>query len=90
MRTRPASAGATAEDDARPSPPRHRPRRGGPARSRPPLPDVEEEIDEEEELWTDDSGEDYSGWYCVRTDPWDVPGHRVRASSPTSSPRPTW
>jgi len=20
----------------------------------------------EEALWTDDSGEDYSGWYCVR------------------------
>ena len=27
----------------------------------------------DEELWTDDSGEDYSGWYCVRTDPWNCP-----------------
>ncbi len=39
----------------------------------PPLPDVEEDIDQEEELWTDDSGEDYTGWYCVRTDPWPCP-----------------
>jgi hypothetical protein len=29
--------------------------------------------DIEEELWTDDSGEDYAGWYCVRTDPWNCP-----------------
>lgn len=27
----------------------------------------------EEELWTDDSGTDYSGWYCVRTNPWPCP-----------------
>jgi hypothetical protein len=33
----------------------------------------EPDIDQEEELWTDDSGEDYSGWYCVRTDPWNCP-----------------
>lgn len=33
--------------------------------------DLIEGIDEE--LWTDDSGEDYSGWYCVRTDPWNCP-----------------
>lgn len=39
----------------------------------PPLPDVEEDIDQDEELWTDDSGEDYTGWYCVRTDPWPCP-----------------
>ena len=39
----------------------------------PPLPDVEEEVGEDEELWTDDSGEDYSGWFCVRTDPWPCP-----------------
>lgn len=31
------------------------------------------EADVEEELWTDDSGEDYTGWYCVRTDPWPCP-----------------
>jgi hypothetical protein len=39
----------------------------------PAVPDLDEEIVEEEELWTDDSGEDYSGWYCVRTDPWPCP-----------------
>jgi hypothetical protein len=39
----------------------------------PPMPVVEEEFGLEEELWTDDSGEDYSGWYCVRTDPWPCP-----------------
>lgn len=39
----------------------------------PPLPAVEEEQSLEEELWTDDSGADYSGWYCVRTDPWACP-----------------
>lgn len=27
----------------------------------------------EEELWTDDSGTDYTGWYCVRTNPWPCP-----------------
>ncbi|MGD9570351.1 MAG: hypothetical protein AB7V62_00520 [Thermoleophilia bacterium] len=37
------------------------------------MPDVDLEQDQEEELWTDDSGEDYSGWYCVRTDPWPCP-----------------
>lgn len=31
------------------------------------------DLDAEEELWTDDSGEDYAGWYCVRTDPWGCP-----------------
>jgi hypothetical protein len=39
----------------------------------PPIPVVEDDIDLEEELWTDDSGQDYSGWYCVRTDPWPCP-----------------
>jgi hypothetical protein len=33
----------------------------------------EEQLVEEEELWTDDSGEDYSGWFCVRTDPFPCP-----------------
>lgn len=33
----------------------------------------EEVLEEEEELWTDDSGEDHSGWYCVRTDPFPCP-----------------
>ncbi len=27
----------------------------------------------EEELWTDESGTDYTGWYCVRTNPWPCP-----------------
>ena len=54
----------------------------------PPIPVVEEEIDLEEELWTDDSGEDYSGWYCARANSrrraprsgcWS-PGPRCRAS----------
>jgi hypothetical protein len=29
--------------------------------------------EEEEELWTDDSGADHSGWFCVRTDPFPCP-----------------
>lgn len=28
---------------------------------------------QDEELWTDDSGEDYTGWYCLKTDPWPCP-----------------
>jgi hypothetical protein len=31
------------------------------------------ELESEEELWTDDSGEDHSGWFCVRTDPFPCP-----------------
>jgi len=27
----------------------------------------------EEELWRDDEGSDYSGWFCVRTDPFPCP-----------------
>lgn len=27
----------------------------------------------DEKLWTDDSGDDYTGWYCVATDPWRCP-----------------
>ena len=35
---------------------------------------VEEELlAEEEELWTDDAGEDHTGWFCVRTDPFPCP-----------------
>jgi hypothetical protein len=33
----------------------------------------EELLEEEEELWTDDSGDDHSGWSCVRTDPFPCP-----------------
>ena len=35
--------------------------------------DVEEELDAEEELWTDEGGEDHVGWFCVRTDPFPCP-----------------
>ena len=27
----------------------------------------------EEDLWTDDSGTDHSGWFCVSTDPFPCP-----------------
>lgn len=37
------------------------------------LADLLDDNDVEEDLWTDDSGEDYTGWYCVRTDPWQCP-----------------
>jgi hypothetical protein len=33
----------------------------------------EQELVEEEELWTDDSDEDHAGWFCVRTDPFPCP-----------------
>lgn len=46
---------------------------GGPIVLDPIETDVDIGIEEEEELWTDDSGEDYSGWWCVRTDPWGCP-----------------
>ncbi len=36
-------------------------------------PDLEFDEDVEEELWTDDSGEDYSGWICVSTNPFPCP-----------------
>ena len=39
----------------------------------PPMPDIDQEFDQQEELWIDDSGQDYSGWYCVSTDPWPCP-----------------
>jgi hypothetical protein len=35
--------------------------------------DEETELAEEEELWTDDAGEDYAGWFCVATDPFPCP-----------------
>jgi hypothetical protein len=36
---------------------------------------VEEHVGTEvdEELWTDDTGEDHSGWFCVATDPFPCP-----------------
>jgi hypothetical protein len=33
----------------------------------------EQELEAEEDLWTDDSGSDHSGWYCVGTDPFPCP-----------------
>ena len=33
----------------------------------------EQELAEEEELWTDDPDADHSGWFCVRTDPFPCP-----------------
>lgn len=29
--------------------------------------------DVDESLWTDDSGEDLKGWYCISTEPWPCP-----------------
>ena len=36
---------------------------------------VEEDVHlaEEEELWTDEGGDDHAGWFCVRTDPFPCP-----------------
>jgi hypothetical protein len=31
------------------------------------------ELDEEQELWREDAGEDHAGWYCVATDPFPCP-----------------
>ena len=33
----------------------------------------DEQVLEEDELWVDDGGEDYTGWFCVRTDPFPCP-----------------
>jgi hypothetical protein len=33
----------------------------------------EELLDEDEELWDDDTGDDHTGWFCVRTDPFPCP-----------------
>lgn len=33
----------------------------------------EDELAEEEELWTGDEGTDHTGWYCVATDPFPCP-----------------
>lgn len=37
------------------------------------LDDIEEFSGIDEELWTDDSGDDYTGWFCVSTDPFNCP-----------------
>jgi hypothetical protein len=33
----------------------------------------DEVLEEEEELWTDDSAQGHEGWFCVRTDPFPCP-----------------
>jgi hypothetical protein len=33
----------------------------------------EQELVQDEELWTDEGGGDYDGWFCVRTDPFPCP-----------------
>ena len=33
----------------------------------------DDELAEDEELWSDDEGGDHSGWFCVRTDPFPCP-----------------
>jgi hypothetical protein len=33
----------------------------------------EEQVFEEESLWRDEDAADYSGWFCVRTDPFPCP-----------------
>jgi len=33
----------------------------------------EDELLEEEELWTDDGAADHTGWFCVATDPFPCP-----------------
>jgi hypothetical protein len=34
---------------------------------------AERHATEEDELWEDSSGDDYTGWFCVRTDPFPCP-----------------
>ena len=34
---------------------------------------ADEELVADEELWTDEGGDDHSGWFCVRTDPFPCP-----------------
>ena len=34
---------------------------------------VEEELVDQEELWTDDSGSNHTGWFCVSTNPFPCP-----------------
>ena len=34
---------------------------------------ADDELTEEEELWTDEGGDDHAGWFCVGTDPFPCP-----------------
>ena len=36
----------------------------------------DEQLAGEEELWSDDAGEDHTGWFCIRTDPFPCPASR--------------
>ena len=38
---------------------------------------TDEELLEDEDLWRDDDAGDHAGWWCVRTDPFPVPGERL-------------
>ena len=33
----------------------------------------DELLEDEEELWLEDGGDDHTGWFCVRTDPFPCP-----------------
>jgi hypothetical protein len=33
----------------------------------------ETELEQDEDLWTDEGGEDHAGWFCVGTDPFPCP-----------------
>ncbi len=33
----------------------------------------DELVEQDERLWVDDNDDDYSGWFCVRTDPFPCP-----------------
>lgn len=32
-----------------------------------------QQVADDEDLWQDSSGDDYTGWFCVRTDPFPCP-----------------
>ena len=49
------------------------PQTDDPATMRPGVIVVDSEPGIDETLWTDDSGNDYTGWFCVATDPWGCP-----------------
>ena len=34
---------------------------------------ADKELAADEELWADEGGDDHSGWFCVRTDPFPCP-----------------
>lgn len=47
--------------------------RRDPERGRLLVEEEEELAEKEEELWTEEGGEDHAGWCCVRTDPFPCP-----------------